>query len=786
MPNENPQTNAVNQSGNQPQPFAPGSTPVSATMPIQSQQGAPNASVGGSTVAPGQQPLPASQPKTVTAATPVQSAPASQPKSGASTVKPTGNQPLTQLGAKKPPNTRRLLGWILGCFGCSIGLFVMFVLLFVSQTSSTGDNALAKSLGLDTGAFINSLITLVNAIFGFFSIILFIVAIVGIFRAAMSRKDDKEGRKKALSLAGASGALLILIIAIWVGVYLFLSSKKVITPKTKTQTSAIVTVPESTIGLTAPISIKFDGTKLPINTKKYEILSFLWNFGDNETSTAQSPSHTYKDMGKNNGRFDVKVNVALKDRSTGEETAQSFSTIITIANIKVNAEFTMTPESGPAPLLIKFDATKSSAPAGQIQSYEWDFNNDNVFTDAKGVTTQYTFDKIGKYTVNLRVTDNTGQFSIVSNEVNVSGSNLPTAVIDIPTTDGHYYSGTQYTFLGENSTSPTGGKITKYEWDFGDQTPKATTRTSIHTYKNAGNYEVSLTVSDDRGNQGQALKKIIVETPTGALLAAFTTVPLAKKGENFISGPVPFEVSFDASGSLEPNGAIVDYKWDFNGDGVTDSAGKQVTYIYKEMGSFNASLTIVNAQGKTAKAALVVKALSQGLKARVVADPIEGVAPLTVTFDASGSSYPDGQIVSYEWDFADGGAKRIDVAKVTYKYTKIGAFNAKVTAIAGDNVRSTASIAVNVRPVPLKACFEASMETGAAPVTVEFDPRCSTGTVSKYSWDFGDSETSRTRKPTHTFAQPGSYQVKLEVADNQNVVDIFTKNILVTGAVPTP
>lgn len=685
-------------------------------------------------------------------------------------------------GVRKPPSARRLLYWGLGCFGCSILLFVLFVLLFVSQTSPTGDNALAKSLGLDTATFINSIITLVNVIFGFFSIVLFIIAIVGIFRTAMARKDDKDARKRALTLAGASGMLLVFMVGIWVGIYLFLSSKKVIAP-TQTQQVGIVTDPTPTLGLTAPVLIKFDGTKLPLDTRKYEILSFLWDFGDGETSTVQSPSHTFKDRGKNNGRFDVKVNVSVKDKTTAAETVLPFSTIVTISNVKLNADFAADPTSGPAPLKVSFDASGSSAPAGEIQSYEWDFDNNNVFTDDSGVSVEHTFEQVGKYTVNLRVTDNTGQFAIVSKDIDVQGPNLPTAVIEIPTADGHYFSGTQYSFQGEKSSSPN-GKINQYEWDFGDQTPKASTRTATHTYKSAGDFIVALTVTDEKGDKNQTTKKLTVENPTGAPIAAFTTVPpQAKEGDGFISGTVPFEVSFDGSTSRQENGQIVDYKWDFDGDGKEDAAGKQVKYVYNTAGTYNATLTVYDAENKSGSTLLVIKVGAQALQARVTAEPVEGVVPLTVVFDASGSSYPSGQIVSYEWDFGDGTPKRIDVSKVTYKYTQIGTFTAKVTAIASDGTRSTVTTQVNVRPVPLKACFEGSATQGAAPLTVEFDPRCSTGTISKYSWDFADGETSRTRKPTHTFANPGNYQVKLEVSDNQNVLDTYTLNILVTGTV---
>lgn len=726
------------------------------------------------TAQPQTQPQPQAPQATQNAQAPAQTAqPNTQPQAGK-----TGIPGIVAPG-RRPPNTRKVIYGALGFFGCSVFLFVILVLLFVAQTSATGENALAKSLGLDTATFINTLISLVSIVFGFFSIALFIIAIIGLFRTAMARKDDKETKNNAFKQTVVSGLLLMFLVGIWVGTYLFLSSKKVLVPVVSA--SAIITEPSNTLLLTAPILIKFDASKLPINTRKYEILSYFWDFGDGENSTVQSPSHTYKDKGKNNGQFEVNLAVNLKDKTTGEVVRQNFSKNVTISNIKLNADFTATPDNGPAPLEVKFDASSSSAPAGEIQSYEWDFDNNNTFTDASGVTATHTFDKIGTYTVNLRITDNTLQSSVVSHDITVTAADIPTAVISIPTTDGRYYTGTQYTFLGENSTTPS-GKIVKYEWNFGDQTPTANTRTATHTYKAAGKFEVTLTATDDKGKIGTTTQKITVEVPTGAPLAAFSTIPgPAKVTDGYISGTVPFEVKFDGSLSKEENGTIVDYKWDFNGDGVDDAAGKQATYVYKEVGTFNATLTVIDAQNKKASTIIVVKVAPQGLQARISSEPVEGVVPLTVTFDASGSSYPTGKIVSYEWDFGDGSPKRIDVSKVTYKYTQIGTFNAKVTAIASDNSKSTATVPVNVRPVPLKACFEPTTSTGAAPLTIEFDPHCSTGTIAKYSWDFGNGQSSKTRKPTHTFVAPGSYEVKLEVSDSSNVIDTFSMNILVTG-----
>ena len=58
--------------------------------------------------------------------------------------------------------------------------------------------------------------------------------------------------------------------------------------------------------------------------------------------------------------------------------------------------------------------------------------------------------------------------------------------------------------------------------------------------------------------------------------------------------------------------------------------------------------------------------------------------------------------------------------------------------------------------------FEASAKRGYAPFSVEFNPIVPE-TVSDYSWDFGDGTTSSEGRPTHTYLQPGSYNVSLAV-----------------------
>jgi PKD repeat protein len=175
--------------------------------------------------------------------------------------------------------------------------------------------------------------------------------------------------------------------------------------------------------------------------------------------------------------------------------------------------------------------------------------------------------------------------------------------------------------------------------------------------------------------------------------------------------------------------------------------------------------------------------MEPGVRAEFIADPLEGNVPLTVSFDGSSSSAFEGSIVSFEWDFGDGSSPTITSASVSHKYNQIGSYEAKLKVTSNSNESSTTTRMIHVREIPLRACFEPSRQSGDAPLPVTFDPKCSTGAIETYSWDFGDGGTSDSRKPAHTFENPGTYSVTLEVQDDKNNVNSFTQVITAEGEV---
>jgi len=171
----------------------------------------------------------------------------------------------------------------------------------------------------------------------------------------------------------------------------------------------------------------------------------------------------------------------------------------------------------------------------------------------------------------------------------------PTAANQPPVADAEPESQTVFVgelawFTGNMSYDPD-GYIVSYDWDFGDGTLGSGVTVS-HAYTAAGNYTVTLTVTDDEGATDTDTVFVIVLGPppdNQPPVALFTYTP-----PNPIVGE---EVTFDASGSYDPDGYIVSYQWDFD-DGSTGS-GMIVTHIYLSVGEYEPTLTVTDDDGAT-------------------------------------------------------------------------------------------------------------------------------------------------------------------------------------------
>jgi PKD repeat protein len=88
-------------------------------------------------------------------------------------------------------------------------------------------------------------------------------------------------------------------------------------------------------------------------------------------------------------------------------------------------------------------------------------------------------------------------------------------------------------------------------------------------------------------------------------------------------------------------------------------------------------------------------------EARFSCTPTAGNSPLSVSFDASGTEDTDGEILTYDWDFGDGGAASGVLAYHTYTVTAAQTFAVTLTVTDDQGGASTANASITVSiPTP--------------------------------------------------------------------------------------
>lgn len=90
-----------------------------------------------------------------------------------------------------------------------------------------------------------------------------------------------------------------------------------------------------------------------------------------------------------------------------------------------------------------------------------------------------------------------------------------------------------------------------------------------------------------------------------------------------------------------------------------------------------------------------------------------------------------------------------------------------VTADDGCSPTATATVTVTVSPLPV-VVFSAPVTSGCAPLCVNFTDNSTVagGSISTWSWDFGDGNTSNSSAPTNCYNIPGTYSVNLTVSSS--------------------
>jgi trimeric autotransporter adhesin len=200
--------------------------------------------------------------------------------------------------------------------------------------------------------------------------------------------------------------------------------------------------------------------------------------------------------------------------------------------------------------------------------------------------------------------------------------------------------------------------------------------------------------------------------------------------------------------------------------------------------------------GMLALVAFVITGCSLGRmqnepKAIFSASQVQQVIPFTASFDGTLSYDSDGQIVSYMWDFGDGGAGT--GPQVTHDYHQNGTYAVSLTVIDDHGVSDASTLTVRALDPPPNATFSYSPKSKlddnyivGASEWITFDGSESTDNESivAYNWNFGDGENDTGQVVKHRFLWPGTYNVALTVTDNDGGTTTYVNPVEVLGGPP--
>ena len=298
------------------------------------------------------------------------------------------------------------------------------------------------------------------------------------------------------------------------------------------------------------------------------------------------------------------------------------------------------------PLLVTLDATGSFASGSSITRYDWDLDGDGEYElQGAGPTPVHTFPDHGTYPVRVRVTDENGLTDTATITVLLAPPQAPVADLQANTEHGDLPD--LLVNLNASASHDADGTIVRYDWDLdGDgayEVSDGEPNQSV-VINTSGLHSFSVLVTDNDGLTDSATVEVDANAPPVANLtvAAGRRCALA-------------EIAVDALGSIDPDGTIVRYDWDLDGDNTfeTTDAGFQQTVLYDAAGEYRVAVRVLDDDGTWDSTAreFTVDPANQPPTAVITAPGTAGYAPLTVTVDGLASTDPDGAVSGYEWDF---------------------------------------------------------------------------------------------------------------------------------------
>ncbi len=475
--------------------------------------------------------------------------------------------------------------------------------------------------------------------------------------------------------------------------------------------------------------------------------SWLWDFGDGQTSTAKDVSHTYR----SDGTYIVKLTV------TNGDCTDSYQDTVRVSNITPKLILT-SPESN---LCRKYQVSfkVTGQDISNVSYYQWDFgDNTPVRTGQFDSSVFYYYATTGTFFPSVKIIYKSGCIDSLGLGVQGIRINGPRAFFSNPA--GVCLSQN----ISFNSFSTTDGvnAITKYIWNFGDGgIDSITGGQATHLYTSPGTYTVQLQVIDQYGCKDSIIKTdgVIIAKP----IADFT---LADSISCTIS-PLPF--------TNTSQGIDLQALWNF-GDG-TSSTQFEPQHLYPVLGHYTVQLNVTDKFGCKDSITKIKTVTIADPKAALILNDTFGVCPPLLIKPINNSE----NYTSVLWDFGDGSFS--DVFDPQHYYNMAGNYSGSLIVKGHGICYDTVPFDIVLKGP--SGTFNYTPLEGCKPQTMSFIA-ASKNTVN-HIWDFNNGVTAETKGETinYTYENYGKYLPKLILVDAAGcqVPIINTEDTVVVGGV---
>lgn len=465
------------------------------------------------------------------------------------------------------------------------------------------------------------------------------------------------------------------------------------------------------------LTVNVNFTDLTTADDSTAIQSWLWDFGGGNTSIIQNPSFTFVTLG---------VNIITLTVEDGFGCSNTFSSQVEIFNLPIVQTSNDT--------TICFGASTQITANGGL-SYSWSpdyFVSDvNIFNPIVSPLTDTTYF--------VTVTDTNG--CVNTDSVLISVNRLTANFSTSNACEGD-------TALFTDQSTAVGGVIVSWSWVF-DNGNTSNLQNPTNVFLTSGIFNVSLAIFDDLGCTQDTIIPV--------------TIPLSPLSSFFADSVcLGIETNFNSSNSSAGNGNIIEYTWNF-GDGIGSSNLANPSYLYATAGTFTVCLTIET------DLACPGNIVTQCEEVIVYSLPVVSTSPNdTICLGEDLQLNSDSGLI-YLWS-PDYFISDVNIFNPIVSPLVDTIYLVSVTDINGCNSDDSVRVDVN----SLTASFSFSDACIADTVNIIDQSQATGGTIISWNWNFGDSGTSITQNPSHVYNTSGTFDISLNITDDNGCVDSLT------------